>query len=115
MSKHTPGPWHAVAREVLEDGSVYPAHIASDARESQVCLLESPYIADLAQNEPGSLWDTSPRKEADARLLTAAPDLLEALSAMTALAEGPTGGVSVADKREVIAQARAAIAKAVGP
>ena len=54
------------------------------------------------------------REDADANLITAAPELLEALSEMTELAAGPVGGVSVAAKREILAKARAAIAKATG-
>ena len=50
--------------------------------------------------------------EDDARLFAAAPALLAALEAMTLLAEGPTGGVTVAMKLAAIVEARAALAKA---
>jgi len=74
---HTP-PWRIVEREVLEDGSVYPRHIA-DASGNCVAYLEASSVAALAIKEPGSLWDTSEAKETRARLIAAAPELLEAL------------------------------------
>lgn len=53
-------------------------------------------------------------RTANARLIAAAPELLAALVAMNTLAKGPSAGVTQAQKREVIAAADAAIAKAMG-
>lgn len=95
MSAFTPGPW-AIARTNSgtfirkADGSP-PGYLAEvrAVRSEKQCL-------------------------ADARLIASAPELLEVLEAMTVLAEGPTGGVTQQQKREVLAKARAAIAKARG-
>jgi hypothetical protein len=46
--------------------------------------------------------------------ITDVPELLAALVAMNTLAKGPSAGVTQAQKREVIAAADAAIAKAMG-
>jgi hypothetical protein len=103
-ARHTPGPWTLVAREVLEDGSVYPTHITGGPREVQVCVLETTLLAQLAHEDAEQ---RSERRrgvyEEDARLIAAAPDLLEALIAV----------VSVADRAtDEFDKARAAIAKA---
>jgi len=45
----------------------------------------------------------------DANLIAAAPDLLDALLEMTALASGPVGGVSQEQKVNILKKARAAI------
>jgi len=53
--KATPGPWKSVDREVLEDNSVYPAHIVGGSADYQVALMESPTLAKLAtESAPGS-------------------------------------------------------------
>lgn len=107
--KHTPGPWKTVRREVLEDGSVYPAHIVGGPEDHQVCTLEAPVIAELAVKEPEWGWGI---RDANARLLTAAPDLLEALQSLDSL----RGAFAPSDSEIKAAwdKATAAIAKATG-
>ena len=116
MGAHTPGPWLIVEREVQEDDSVYPMHVVGGERLHQVCLLEAPSVSELAAKQPGSMWDTTPTKEANARLIAAAPELLEALEIMVVGACAV--GVPHAGERQVLQEAvntaRAAIAKATG-
>jgi hypothetical protein len=89
MSKHTPGPWS------VDD----PHQIWAESAGEYVAITR---VED---------WDTIPREqaEANARLIAAAPELLEALKAMlTNWEEAPAYGSDAA------AKARAAIAKATG-
>lgn len=96
MSMHTLGPWitddadkHDIARYVMSDLRPFPHTIAR--------LELGRHRAERAE------------QEANARLMAAAPELLEALEEMlSAWDEGPAYGAASADK------ARAAIAKATG-
>lgn len=87
-SKHTPGDWLIVERELLEDGSVYPRHITGGARDLTICFLEVPSIAELAAKNPDSFYASDNMAEsasdirsamANARLIAASPNLLKAL------------------------------------
>ena len=64
MSEYTPGPW--TVEEYGEDDC--PALVIHKDTESRVCFMAT----------PGSHGDPA-KIEADARLIAAAPDLLEAL------------------------------------
>ena len=72
MSAHLKGPWRIVERETLEDGSVYPRHIATEVGEYQICLLESANMAELG-------YERTPAEQERDRLIAAAPDLLRVL------------------------------------
>ena len=89
MSKHTPGPWIVDALRYGYDIS------APEAR----CLITT-------SSDPKMVWGAIGR-EADARLIAAAPELLEALESLLAQVE------QYGHKPECDA-ARAAIAKAKG-
>ena len=97
-NKHTPGNWYTHRSGF---STVYV-----EARIGGGMVQE---IAACGPTEAGA-----EQQEANARLIAAAPELLEALVEMTALAAGPTGGVTVQQKRDVVSKARAAIAKATG-
>ena len=85
MSKHTPGPW----------GYAWAGGIALVFQKGEATIASIPYDDD---NE-------IPQVEANARLIAAAPDLLEALQ----------GVLRVADRATVeFDAARAAIANAIG-
>lgn len=89
MSKHTPGPWIFYADTPSTDPNW---HIVTTANRMRV--LANVHI------EPGNAMDA-----ANARLIAAAPDLLEALQ----------GVLRVADRQtDEFDAARAAIAKAIG-
>jgi hypothetical protein len=89
MSKHTPGPW-----EMRRDGFVYAAN------GERVCSPHST-LPDSAK------WSKQLQDlRATARLIAAAPDLLDALEDML--------GWQTLAPDDVVAAARAAIAKARG-
>lgn len=96
MNNHTPGPW------VYDCGAIY----AQCQLNKRGMTREAP-IAEVLDGRPDAY-------KANGRLIVAAPELLEALSEMTELAAGHVGGVTVAAKREILAKAHAAIAKATG-
>ena len=91
MNKHTPGPWFAVGAQVeIEDDSV-----------PDICTCDPQVMRQ-------SHLDWHPRTvEANARLIAAAPELLEALDDIIGMARA---GRMV----HVINRAKAAIAKAKG-
>ena len=101
--KHTPGPWRVSRHDALR----YTWHVnAGPAGYSQkrVAIVPGDSSADCA--------------EANAALIAAAPDMLEALRSAAAFAEqwvGANEGSMLADAREaMLAKARAAIRKATG-
>lgn len=91
---HTPGPWVAAA--------------------SRSSVVGVPIIAPSGGRSIANSQQPGDEGLANARLIAAAPDLLLALRAMTELAAGPIGGVTVQMKRDAIAAARAAIQAATG-
>ena len=107
MSKHTPGPWYA---DKIQDRAAF--NIFTPGQCTALLTLE-PGKYDGADPRVGSV-------EANARLIAAAPDLLEALRALLAVAPyhapGAAHGVMGAEERHAsaIKAARAAIAKAEG-
>ena len=120
MSKHTDGPWVYKRNEVSGDCD----HIATVAWVEEFCVgrdCGSGYSCNYEHHGSG---------EADARLIAAAPDLLEALKRMESAFDwfvgrsaftqgGPLKGAAHSDRvrKEVYAAhdaVRAAIAKATG-
>lgn len=97
-AKHTPGPWVADDNEGFSPWSIWSR------------------MAPSGHGTPGRkvavVDDCSGHSDADAQLIAAAPELLEALKACAAVCAGET-----MNKRGLISaleQARAAIAKATG-
>ena len=90
MNKHTPGPWTAI--EGRHNSDVEAAnHWGSIVDSDDFCIA--------------AIWADAPNTEANAELLAAAPDLLEALKDVAAFGTLRPRLVSVV---------RAAIAKAEG-
>jgi hypothetical protein len=103
MSEHTPGPW-----VVLYSKKGYPY---------QICQL---FIGENKGRNRVTRWASisfpgSIEGQANANLIAAAPELLEALKKATILAEYAVEGAYYGPgAAEIIAQARAAIEKAEG-
>lgn len=105
--KHTPGPWVAGPQSTFDEG-------LSRVR----CGHEThPAIAEIADRPSGGSW-SSPEaiqeRDANARLIAAAPELLAALTdALEALAMcQPQTGHGARCQSDAMLKARAAIAKA---
>ena len=105
MSKHTPGPWEVVNNPPNEDGSTATSIYGSDQ-----------YVADVYCGYAGSKNMPNAEAAANARLIAAAPELLEALDGMIQVYGGDRdwNGPKHSTELELIAMARAAIAKATG-
>jgi hypothetical protein len=96
MSRHTPGPWQAL--DASEVGAIF------------INSGEGP-VADIYAKD--AWWSDS--EKADARLIAAAPDLLEALSEMLeSFSMDNVGANAMARNINAKKSARAAIHKAVG-
>ena len=93
-AKHTPGPWQAVSASVC----------------SEVEMMEIAEVAHMRVVPRGGGWPTPGAPEDDARLIAAAPELLEALIAVSKQARHSDYDWDVSLSREV----SAAIAKATG-
>lgn len=114
MQKHTPGPW--IVNEADNGGEV--ANIFSDNPEhdgAYVCAVWSDESAtgNDGADEETPQYVTDAEANANAALIAAAPDMLEALRDM--LAEvAPDDGVRAMPSHSTIAAARFALAKAEG-
>jgi hypothetical protein len=95
MSAHTPGPWTDRAIDESQ-WSIYDSRGWSVAQAHQIKVLSS----DLKQAE----------RTANARLIAAAPDLLEALQILMS----DMGHLSMKGHMDAAKKARAAITKATG-
>ena len=99
MSKHTPGPWILTEGNRFDKEMVITTQYRLDASIGCICEMDV-YFTGLIGIE----------QEANARLIAAAPELLEALQNMLGLTEAS----DYMGAREIEQQARAAIAKATG-
>ena len=100
MSKHTPGPWVVVGSRTKY---VEARLVGSLMQEVAAC---GPTLADEGYGQ---------QQEANARLIAAAPDLLEALQELCEIVEDAIEQKSAKDLDSFTLQpARAAIAKATG-
>ncbi|MBT2300413.1 hypothetical protein J7E70_08035 [Variovorax paradoxus] len=100
------GPWHIVERETLEDGSVYPRHVATDEGDYQICLLESQNMAALG-------YDRTPAEQERDRLIATAPELLAAtLKHLNALEEEASANMALDNAEANFSDARPEIRRA---
>ncbi len=113
MSKHTPGPWKHTGPQ--STGHEIKGKVATIG-EDFITFFQTPRIGDLVfqSNEKGEIWASlayerwvqfpsdnwKEMQEANARLITAAPDLLDACKAALAKCPFPVGTVFVKKKLE---------------
>ena len=104
--QHTKGPWHVETEADTEDDepTLYVCHAGTVCDGTTVC------------NFRPSHWATLDTRAANARLIAAAPDLLDALKpfADIGIGENPDYQPMIRLDRDAILSARAAIAKAEG-
>ncbi len=105
MSKHTPGPWVFSKSDQYGDMRFYVAQ-ADGAPYTPDYSDVATLIAETVNSERRYI------QEANARLIAAAPELLEALTNLCGLAEKRPG--SLHEYKAAVDSARAAIAKATG-
>jgi hypothetical protein len=98
---HTPGPW-------LIDGTTVYA-LNGEETNRFTCQVQGGHVAFRFDK---AVRTSTFEREANARLIAAAPELLEALEGM--LRASVTGGIEDAELNALEAKARAAIAKARG-
>jgi hypothetical protein len=102
MSKHTPGPWVLIQGDRTTKEMVITTESRIEAPAVSICELDTDFIGVIGEEQ-----------EANACLISAAPDLLEALEMIVAEADSYTErtGKPVYNWLDT---ARAAIAKAKG-
>lgn len=103
-AQHTPGPWAAVDQGDRLDHHGMPYIAIFGGLNGGGTVATVPNIH--PGNQPG---DLRVARDANARLIAAAPSLLEALSAIVASTD-----YGAEDDRPLMRQARAAIAEATG-
>jgi hypothetical protein len=107
---HTPGPWDFIPSEDPKNANANVARhwVRGPETDESKCRT----ICDIAK------WDTQERQAANARLIAAAPEMLEALevTAENIRSLGPAGALSkvYAPYEEWLKVVEAAIAKAKG-
>ena len=110
--KYTPGPWNARKGA----GWIVVREHAVARREAAIVVGMTPSISLVS--DPTSPWFEEGESEANARLIAAAPDLLEALKALVDISkpmrEEWLNDPSFLEARRCYENAQAAIAKAEG-
>lgn len=98
MSNYTPGPWTAVHATVA----------------AQIDVMEIAEVAYMRVIPASGGWPTARTPENDARLIAAAPELLEACKLIVSVFDALPPTSAARTERLQINAARAAIAKATG-
>jgi len=102
-TKHTPGPWRAFEHSWCDTS------IVADGFDHGICSLDINHATEESQEADAALM------AANARLIAAAPDLLESLHEIRALAHDDIADPDDrAVRGRIVAMARDAIKKATG-
>jgi len=109
-SSHTPGPWRFEIDGTIRSPSFGGAQMA-DYRGSIICDLK-PAVGIEDWTKPVARRHAIPEAQANAHLIAAAPELLQALQLVTPILESLNGKCT--GDTAMIARIRAAIAKATG-
>lgn len=114
-TKHTPGPW--IVSEYYSDCLTVLDKDGFEIVEATGLAILQGYseklgIAHWADSQKASREIPDEERKANARLIAAAPELLESLEGLCGLAELRPGHLH--DYKAAVASARAAIAKATG-
>jgi hypothetical protein len=108
--KHTPGPWQTEANHTRGSHTFIPISRGTPGSRTEEDFFES--IADVrCDNDPPNDAGHFPRAEANARLISAAPDLLKACERAFEVLHYLPGGLN---ENEAVKDAYAACMKAVG-
>lgn len=103
LNAHTPGPWKTYRGAVWSTHESVSGPVTKGMRTNHVCA-----ISERLKMPDGE-------REANARLIAAAPDMLAALEAIISqMDQGGQGATQVFNRDACIQHARAAIAKARG-
>ncbi len=100
MNKHTPGPWVVGEPNKGPVAGTVPVHTAD--------YMESYRAGQLVC----SVYGTAAFSDANARLIAAAPDLLDALQKLVGYLDGTVGDYHL--ENYALPAARSAVAKAIG-
>lgn len=100
QTEHTPGPWEAI--KGLNESDEMRCGVVADRGERKYL------VATIENGAPGDICDT---EFANARLIAAAPELLEALRPFAECNEDEDG-IEISVGRDDFRRARAAIARA---
>ena len=116
MSKHTPGPWtwnmDKIERGPVAKGKTVHASLSAPRANCPPPYSTGVLTANWCTDSDGQVWQAwISVSEANARLIAAAPELLEALRTAVDHLEGMPDQEDVA---ACVVKARAAIAKAEG-
>jgi hypothetical protein len=110
MNAYTPGPW-IFAEDHSTNACVYVRPLNN--KLSEICTLYGP---DDVSIRADGVWPDQPIRRANARLIAAAPDLLEALAELAEIVQGLLDGDDSQHSIDsfTLQPARAAITKATG-
>lgn len=122
MSKHTQGEWDFWSSPIRSGGVTGPAAAAAMVAISEIenagYGFHDEVFSSTKETVAIALGDTQEKATCNARLIAAAPDLLEALKVMTAhycnLVRSGDAGNWEPDAEQEVMTAKAAIAKATG-